>query len=348
MFAAKFATKKKGESINSWTRIGQETELANLRKNLEQWLTLPAIFVVVFDGPRRPKTKRGKQVRTSRPHQLEPAFREMVEAMGFHCEMAPGEAEAHLAMLNQSGAVDYILTSDNDAFVFGARNVIRLPRDNNNRDRVEVYTDAALLAHPFGPLTREGLVLIAMLSKGDYANGIEGCGIKFAWRLASTTTLATKLCDIILKRNYSGVDVPAELYRWRTVLRSEIARGTGRGRKPALAAKIPDSFPSADIVGQYVSPAVGSSEAPIPNWVVRYPDSARAAHLAAATFQLGWTGTINFLREFVWVGYMLRHFLMVCCSISINSSTVLMVYYLIHRDTGAGQRQADHVPTASV
>ncbi|KAF6755472.1 hypothetical protein DFP72DRAFT_1122130 [Ephemerocybe angulata] len=149
-----------------------------------------------------------------------------------------------------------------------------------------------------------------MLSKGDYADGIGGCGIKFAWRLASTTTLATKLCDIILKRNYSGVDVPAELYRWRTVLRSEIARGTSRGRKPALAAKIPDSFPSADIVGQYVSPAVGSSEAPIPNWVVRYPDSARAAHLAAATFQLGWTGTINFLREFVWVGYMLRHFLM--------------------------------------
>ncbi|KAF6755471.1 PIN domain-like protein [Ephemerocybe angulata] len=126
MFAAKFATKKKGESINSWTRIGRETELANLRKNLEQWLTLPAIVLVVFDGPRRPKMKRGKQVRTSRPHQLEPAFREMVEAMGFYCETAPGEAEAHLAMLNQSGAVDYILTSDNDAFVFGARNVIRL------------------------------------------------------------------------------------------------------------------------------------------------------------------------------------------------------------------------------
>ncbi|KAF5342431.1 hypothetical protein D9611_001775 [Ephemerocybe angulata] len=74
MFAAKFATKRKGESINSWTRIGRETELANLRKNLEQWLALPAIFVVVFDGPRRPKMKRGKQVRTSRPHQLEPGM----------------------------------------------------------------------------------------------------------------------------------------------------------------------------------------------------------------------------------------------------------------------------------
>jgi 5'-3' exonuclease len=38
---------------------------------------------------------------------------------------APGEAEAFLAMLNRIGHVDYVLTSDSDAFLFGARHVIR-------------------------------------------------------------------------------------------------------------------------------------------------------------------------------------------------------------------------------
>ncbi|KAF5325924.1 hypothetical protein D9611_000198 [Ephemerocybe angulata] len=206
------ATKKKGETINSWTWIGCETELACLRKSLEQLLTVPAIVVVVFDGPQRPKIKRGKQVQTSCPYQLEPAFHEIIEAMGFYCETGPGEAEAHLVMLNQSGAVDYIFTSDNDALVFGAKNVIRLLRDNNNCDHVEVYNDAALLGHPYGPLMRDGLVLIAMLCGGDYADGIKGFGVRSAWRVASKSTLATDLCNIIYRRSHLGVDVPAELY----------------------------------------------------------------------------------------------------------------------------------------
>ena len=38
---------------------------------------------------------------------------------------APGEAEAELAMLNSNGTVDAIMTSDGDAWVFGARTIIR-------------------------------------------------------------------------------------------------------------------------------------------------------------------------------------------------------------------------------
>jgi Holliday junction resolvase YEN1 len=38
---------------------------------------------------------------------------------------APGEAEAELAKLNEMGYIHGILTEDSDAFVFGARCVIR-------------------------------------------------------------------------------------------------------------------------------------------------------------------------------------------------------------------------------
>ena len=37
---------------------------------------------------------------------------------------APGEAEAELAYLNQIHAIDLVLTSDSDIFLFGATHVI--------------------------------------------------------------------------------------------------------------------------------------------------------------------------------------------------------------------------------
>ena len=38
---------------------------------------------------------------------------------------APGEAEAELAHMNELGLIDGVLTDDSDAFVFGAKCIIR-------------------------------------------------------------------------------------------------------------------------------------------------------------------------------------------------------------------------------
>ena len=38
---------------------------------------------------------------------------------------APGEAEVELAYLNQIQAIDLVLTTDSDIFLFGATHVIR-------------------------------------------------------------------------------------------------------------------------------------------------------------------------------------------------------------------------------
>jgi Holliday junction resolvase YEN1 len=101
--------------------------------------TIQAVFV--FDGPERPNIKRGKAVR-AHPHWLTSRFAQLVRAFGFHCHTvggitiylrmnftynikAPGEAEAELAYLNQIHAIDLILTSDSDIFLFGATHVIQ-------------------------------------------------------------------------------------------------------------------------------------------------------------------------------------------------------------------------------
>ncbi|PPQ78302.1 hypothetical protein CVT24_006500 [Panaeolus cyanescens] len=81
-----------------------------------------ATFVFIFDGPSRPNVKRGKQVRpyTWWSHIVE----ELIQAFGFCAHHAPGEAEAELAYLNNQQIIDAVITSDNDAFVFGAQQSI--------------------------------------------------------------------------------------------------------------------------------------------------------------------------------------------------------------------------------
>ena len=117
-------------------QVGQNPELRVLFYQLVtlSWLPISAVFV--FDGTHRPKTKRGKAIRTF-PHWLLTSFRKLAEAYGFYCHMvcsnpctspniiltlqhAPGEAEAELAYLNRILAINLVLTSDSDIFLFGA------------------------------------------------------------------------------------------------------------------------------------------------------------------------------------------------------------------------------------
>lgn len=65
---------------------GQNPELRVLFYRLAALSRLPISAVFVFDGVHRPKTKRGKAIRTF-PHWLSTSFRKLAEAYGFHCHM---------------------------------------------------------------------------------------------------------------------------------------------------------------------------------------------------------------------------------------------------------------------
>lgn len=121
---------------------GENPELRTLFYRLERLLRLPVHAVFVFDGPDRPPMKRGRRV-VPTGHWMVDAMKEMIVAFGYvfhnvssccgspvlaftHCLWkAPAEAEAELALLNQMGHVDAVLTDDSDTFLFGAHTVIR-------------------------------------------------------------------------------------------------------------------------------------------------------------------------------------------------------------------------------
>jgi len=107
-------------------------------------MSVPFLPLFIFDGPKRPKVKRGKRI-SGEKHWLVDSMKGMIDAFGYEWRMvrsaidtltvssnilrrlrkAPGEAEAELAYLNSMGIIDAILSDDVDNFLFGAKVVVR-------------------------------------------------------------------------------------------------------------------------------------------------------------------------------------------------------------------------------
>ena len=65
------------------TRAGENPAVRILFYHLCRLLTLPIILVFVFDGPDRPKVKRGVNVKTGKSHWLSSPFKKFIEVFGF-------------------------------------------------------------------------------------------------------------------------------------------------------------------------------------------------------------------------------------------------------------------------
>ncbi|THU95693.1 PIN domain-like protein, partial [Dendrothele bispora CBS 962.96] len=234
--------------------------LAAVFSKLRFFLSMPIVFVFVFDGPQRPLEKRKKTVRTT-PHWMTKPFTQLVETLGHHVHqvgyiIAPGEAEAELAMLNTVGAIHAVLTDDSDAFVFGAKTIIRQPRKTKDPNLFEIYHSYLMEKK----LTQNGILLVAVLQGGDYHKGLRGCGPTTSLELANTG-LGTDL-------RFAADEDDATLHqlRWKSnfqrKLYEELAYNPNdllSQKKVKLAESIPDSFPPMDVVRKYVFPVVSQS-----------------------------------------------------------------------------------------
>ena len=125
-------------------REGENPELRTLFFRCARLMNAPFLPLFVFDGPKRPKVKRGKRISGDK-HWLVDSMKKIIEVFGYEWRMvcflflsttsfllkirlplkAPGEAEAELAHLNSIGVIDAILSDDVDNFLFGAKIVIR-------------------------------------------------------------------------------------------------------------------------------------------------------------------------------------------------------------------------------
>jgi len=183
--------------------------------------------------------------------------KQLLKLFGFPFHVAPGEAEAECALLQREGLVDAVLSEDVDTLMFGCGLTLRNwssegTRGNKSPTHVSVY-DAVKTKQGKSKLDREGMVLIALMSGGDYiTEGIPGCGIKVASE-AARAGFGRSLCRL------SRSDA-AGLETWRKNLARELQSNESKFfRTKHKTLKIPEEFPNREVLSYYTHPVVSSA-----------------------------------------------------------------------------------------
>ncbi|KAJ2989507.1 hypothetical protein NUW54_g8761 [Trametes sanguinea] len=130
---------------------GENPELRTFYYRLAMLYERPLHIIFVDDGPARPAVKR---------------MRRLVDAFGFAWFDAAGEAEAELALMNELGVIDAVMTDDSDVLLFGAQVIIRNPSFKRSAADEIVLTRASAV-RDLG-YTRGDLLLYALLVGSDY------------------------------------------------------------------------------------------------------------------------------------------------------------------------------------
>ncbi|GAA6102618.1 flap endonuclease GEN homolog 1 [Tachysurus ichikawai] len=122
---------------------------------------------------------------------------EMLDYLGIPWVTAAGEAEAMCAFMDAQGLVDGCITSDGDAFLYGARTVYRNFNMNTKDPQIDCYKMSRVETEL--ELKRETLVGLAVLLGCDYIpKGVPGVGKEQALKLIQNlkqTTLLQKFSD---------------------------------------------------------------------------------------------------------------------------------------------------------
>lgn len=210
--------------------------------------------VFVFDGPNKPPFKRNKRTGPNVASIPEFLAKQLLKQFGYPIHLAPGEAEAECALLQREGIVDAVLSEDVDTLMFGSGITIRNwspEKSGKTPTHVNVY-DAVETKNGPSALDREGMILVALMSGGDYVpEGIPGCGPKTACE-AAKAGFGRDLCSI--PRNDS-----VALSEWRVRLQHELKTNESKlFKRKHGALKIPDDFPRLDILGYYTHPAIST------------------------------------------------------------------------------------------
>ncbi|KAF2866867.1 hypothetical protein BDV95DRAFT_611163 [Massariosphaeria phaeospora] len=236
---------------------GTNPALRTFYYRLLRLISLSIHPVFVFDGPNKPPFKRNKRTGANVASIPDFLVKQLLKQFGFPIHRAPGEAEAECALLQREGIVDAVLSEDVDTLMFGSGLTIRkwspeLKSSSKTPTHVTVYDAVETKNGPSG-LDREGMILIALMSGGDYVpEGIPGCGPKTACE-AARAGFGADLCKIA-KNDARG------MLEWRTRLQHELKTNDSKFFKTKhKALKIPDNFPRTDILGYYTHPAISNS-----------------------------------------------------------------------------------------
>ena len=236
---------------------GKNPALRTLYYRLLRLLALSIQPLFVFDGPHKPPFKRGRKIASSGACLPNFLAKELLKRFGYPYHTAPGEAEAECALLQRENIVDAVLSEDVDTMMFGCSMTMRTwtaegVRGNKSPTHVNLYKAESIKGEK--SLDSEGMILIALMSGGDYIPaGIAGCGIKIAYE-AAKAGFGRDLCQLS-KNDTDGIT------EWRERLERELQKNESKYfRQKHKAMEIPTTFPDKTVLAYYTHPAISSRE----------------------------------------------------------------------------------------
>ena len=236
---------------------GKNPALRTLYYRLLRLLALSIQPLFIFDGPHKPPFKRGRKISPGAACLPNYLTEELLKRFGFPFHIAPGEAEAECALLQKEGLVDAVLSEDVDTMLFGCSMTMRSwtaegARGNKSPTHVNVFKAESTKEEK--GLDSEGMILIALMSGGDYIPaGIPSCGIKIACE-AAKAGFGRDLCQLS-KDDLDGIR------QWRERLERELQTNESKVfRQKHKNIKIPETFPDKAVWGYYTHPAISSTE----------------------------------------------------------------------------------------
>ncbi|KAF7306335.1 hypothetical protein MIND_00424700 [Mycena indigotica] len=284
--------------------------------------------VVVFDGPQKPNWMCEAKV-DAWVERLKPGIKEIVEALGFEWREAPGAADAELAHLNETGAIDVVLTDSPHACLFGALTIsnnwghnlpintgdpLRKGKDDKNHLYVRIVH---VNKFSFGT---NGAISFALCT--EEAGLSVFVGTERLREALVDSGLGVRLCDAV--RGQSRETIESLLVDWRKELISFLHRQSNVNSR-SLANKIGNlgkSFPNIDLLISCVDPLTSSS----PNVTVvkgplaAEPNLGTIAAVCERYFEWGYRDLlIKRFRSLLWPGIVLRIFL--CAAVELDRKT---------------------------
>ncbi|XP_044266103.1 DNA excision repair protein ERCC-5 homolog [Tribolium madens] len=169
---------------------------------------------------------------------------ELLELFGVPYIIAPMEAEAQCAFLELIGLTDGTITDDSDIWLFGGKTVYK---NFFNQNKIVMEFKSENIQHHY-KLTREQMILLAMLVGSDYTTGLTGVG----------PVTALEILAAFPPKNHivSGL---SEFKNW--VKRGKLpgpGRTSLRGKLKNLS--FTENFPNPQIVQAYLEPKVETSK----------------------------------------------------------------------------------------
>lgn len=237
---------------------GSNPALRTFYYRLLRLLSLNIHPLFVFDGPNKPLFKRNKKVGgpgvrvASVPEFL---AKQLLKQFGFPWHVAPGEAEAECALLQREAIVDAVLSEDVDTLMFGSKVTLRSwTAENSTKSPTHVDLHRDHETKESSGMDREGMILVALMSGGDYLpEGIPGCGPKVACD-AARAGFGRDLCAL-------GARNTAGLKDWKDRLLHEIKTNESKFfTRRNNSFTIPEEFPNREVLGFYTHPCVSTTE----------------------------------------------------------------------------------------